>query len=266
MGYFIATLALFVFLFCLVWFFVRLIKRKPKKQPALGMLVCFILIAVGLASTPSSSDDKGDGADVGEFQKGHDVEDIEKDDAPVLDAALKTEPSIEPAPASPEPAYEFDSLQKVFISITESTSIKDIENAIAENQLSYSVVENNKSGGGKSTEYVLAYTDGSAAQKYADEGDYLEITFDKSPNVCIMYAQYVNCAGYTGFFYNYGIWFDFREEVSGPYSGYYVIDAFAKEDGLTIEYSNGNKTTTNYFPNPSAEDVIKAVIDHSAVD
>ena len=60
--------------------------------------------------------------------------------------------------------------------------------------------------------------------------------------------------------------YDFREEVSGPYSGYYVIDAFAKEDGLTIEYSNGNKTTTNYFPYPSAEDVIKAVIDHSAVD
>lgn len=165
-----------------------------------------------------------------------------------------------------EQAYEFDKLQKIFISITETTSIEDIENAISQNELCYSAAEYNKSGGGKSVRYVLAYTDGAAAQKYADSGDYLEISFDESSNNRIMYSQYVNSASYTGLFYNYGTWFDFSEKDVGPYSGYYVIDAFAKEDGLTIEYSNGNKKYTNYFPYPSAEDVIKALIDHSSTD
>lgn len=191
------------------------------------------------------------------------INNVPKVDSPQESKQLETahlEPTSSP---NSEPVYEFDRLQNMFISLCEKTSIEDIENEISENELFYTVGEYNKSGGGKSVTYVVAYTEGSAAQKYADSGDHLEITFDKSENDRIMYAQYVNSSSYTAFFYNYGTWFDFREKEPGRYSGYYVIDALAKEDGLTIEYSNGNKKTTNYFPHRSAEDVIKAVIDHS---
>lgn len=83
MGYFIATLALFVFLFCLVWFFVRLIKRKPKKQPALGMLVCFALIVVGVILTPTPDKETDGAADIPDPNPKQD-ELIQTDDNDVL--------------------------------------------------------------------------------------------------------------------------------------------------------------------------------------
>lgn len=78
MGYFIATLAFFVFIVYLVWFFIRLIKRKPKKQPALGMLVCFVLIVVGVMMTPSSGDSKDGRSDKPEASQNQSVHDAKK--------------------------------------------------------------------------------------------------------------------------------------------------------------------------------------------
>ena len=159
--------------------------------------------------------------------------------------------------------YNYDLLQKLFLEISADFAIEDLELYISDNSLFYSLAEYNKSGGGKSVNYVVAYTEGSAAQKYADSGDHVEVTFDKSNENHIMTAEYVNSSSisYSALFYNYGIWFDLMEEEPSIYSGYYINDSFAKEDGLTIVYSNGRKKISNYFPCDSSEDAIKKVLE-----
>lgn len=175
-----------------------------------------------------------------------------------------TETNALPPETEKQPiVYEYDELQSLFLAIGENTTVEDIEAAISEKNLFYSAAEYNKSSGGKSLNYVIAYTEGSAAQKYADPGDYLEVTFDKSKDNRIMYAHYVNASsvGYSALFYNYGVWYDFQEEQPGSYTGYYINDSFSRESGITITYSNGNSTNTNYFLYESGEAAINAVID-----
>lgn len=85
--------------------------------------------------------------------------------------------------------------------------------------------------------YQIAYTDGAALQKYADPGDYLEISFDES-NDTLQYAQYVmEGSVYTALYYNYGTWYDFRESTPGKYTGYYNIDPLGDDDGINYYLS-----------------------------
>ena len=53
----------------------------------------------------------------------------------------------------------------------------------------------------------------------------------------------------------------FDGKVVEDYSGYYIEDSFAKEDGITIKYTNGHESVTNYFRYDSAEEVIQKMID-----
>ncbi len=169
--------------------------------------------------------------------------------------------SIESTPIR-EP-YEYDELQKIFIEINADTTMEEIDSMILENNLFYTSQKYNKSGGGKQINYVIAYTEGSAVQKYADPGDYLKVTFDESANNRLMYAYYVNSlsVGYSALFYNYGTYFELLEEQPGPYTGYYINDSFGGNQGITITYSNGNSKNTNYFLCESGEETVNAVID-----
>ena len=161
--------------------------------------------------------------------------------------------------------YKYDDLQNLFLSITDQTTIDDIEKYISEKKLSYTSEEYNASSSKeKKLTYKIAYKDSAALQKYADEGSNVEITFNKNDNDTILFAQYEmegKCS-YRALYYNYGTWFDFREEEPGKYTGYYIVDSFGKDEGIEIEYSNGNKTKTNYFKQKSAKKAIQKVIDH----
>ena len=165
--------------------------------------------------------------------------------------------------AKPEKVYNYDALQNIFMEITKDTTTEELWALISENDLPVTLEEYN---GGKVV-FRVAYTEGAAAQKRADSGDYLEIAFDKigensmSNKNRIMTVEYANDSWVSALLYVYGTWFDFREDKESEYSGYYIIDHFAKEDGITIKYDNGNETTTDYFKHNSAEEVIQEMID-----
>ena len=182
----------------------------------------------------------------------------------------------EPAPSKPDepeyieniPVYEYDALQTIFVKISADTTIEQLWAFISENDLSVTVQEYNKSGGGGNKVIVqIAYTDGAARQKYGDSGDYLRVSFDEigshymSNDNRVMSAEYVCSAGLTALFYNYGTWYSFSDSMDGDYSGYYLVNPLSKDDGITIQYTNGNKATTNYFLCDSADEVIQQIID-----
>ena len=156
--------------------------------------------------------------------------------------------------------YTYDDLQNLFISITEKTTKDDINQYISDKGLCHTEEEYNGTNGNKKLNYQIAYTDGAALQKYADPGDYLEISFDESNNT-LQYAQYVmEESVYTALYYNYGTWYDFRKSEPGKYTGYYNIDPLGDDDGIEITYDNGNKTKTNYHLRKSAKKAINYVL------
>lgn len=190
-------------------------------------------------------------------------ETVEKPKKETVKEETTKEPSVsneKPKEEKTEPPLpEYDLLQKLFISITDKTTVQEVENYISSNALYYTSAEYNTTKGGKKTNYKIAYTEGVAAQRHADSGDYLEIDFDE--NTTLMNAHYVNSnnIGYTALYYNYGTWYDFREEAPGEYTGYYIIDSLGDETGIVIKYSNGNEVETNYHKCSSAEDVIQKI-------
>lgn len=168
-----------------------------------------------------------------------------------------------------EKVYNYDALQSIFMEITKDTTTEELWALISENDLSVTAEEYNKLHGGEKVVFCIAYTEGSAQQKYADSGDYLEVTFDilgdnfMSNENCFMSAEYVstNYALCSGFYYEYGTWREFDEEAENSYSGYYIIDGFSEENGITIQYSNGYEKTVPYFRQNSAEEVVQKMID-----
>lgn len=162
----------------------------------------------------------------------------------------------------PPKAYEFDTLQTAFIKIDEKTTILDIETLISQQSLPFTAQDYNSSNKiGQITTYKIAYTEGSALQRYADSGDYLEISFKKSDGT-ILNAEYCTPkSDKSALFYNYGVWFSLSFDSPGDYTGYYAIAPLEKENGIIIKYENGNETKTNYFKCESAETSMKTVID-----
>lgn len=171
---------------------------------------------------------------------------------------ITTSPSTQPTEVPN--MYEYDELQTIFLSITPDTNIEEIEKVIAESALCYTCKEYNKSSGGKSISYKIAYTDGVAKQSHADSGDYLDIDFDKE-NGKLMTAEYFNQKSFnSALLYCYGVWWDFRNSNAEDYSGFYLIDRHTEESGLTIKYTNGNEAETYYFPYETSEEVIQHII------
>lgn len=157
---------------------------------------------------------------------------------------------------------EYDTLQTLFVSFTPDTTVEELESFIAEHSLSYTSHEYNKLSGGKTLNYKIAYTDGVAKQKYADSGDYIDINFDEDNDLKLMDAQYCNlkAIGPSALLYCYGNWYDFSDKNAEDYSGYYLVNTLSREEGITIQYANGNKTTTHYFKCSSAEDVMQKLL------
>lgn len=170
-------------------------------------------------------------------------------------ATHATEPSNEPSIVQ-----EYDTLQTLFLSITPDTTIEELDIAIANEGLCFTCKEYNKSRGGKSISYKIAYSDGVAKQSHADSGDYLDVDFDKDTGT-LMTAQYAKSgARGSALLYCYGTWFDFSDNNAEDYAGYYLINTFSKEPGITIKYSNGRETETNYYLYSSPEELIQSVI------
>lgn len=158
--------------------------------------------------------------------------------------------------------YNYDELQTLFLELTRDTTPDELDGYIEKYSLEYTVGEYTSSSG-KEIQYCIAYTEGAAAQKYADSGDHLEVTFGGDSKDDFMYAEYVSAKSisYSAILYDHGTFWDFRDNNAEDYSGYYINDSLSGDTGIAIKYTNGNEAKTNYFPCASGEEAIQKVID-----
>lgn len=157
---------------------------------------------------------------------------------------------------------EYDNLQTVFLTLNENTTPDELEKLISEFELFYTADEYNSSSG-KKVSYNIAYTEGAAAQKYAEAGDHLTVDFGGDGKDEFMYAQYINekDVSYSALLYDHGIWFDFSDNNAEDYGGYYVVDSISGKGGITVKYANGNETETGYTFCASGEEALQKIME-----
>lgn len=166
-------------------------------------------------------------------------------------AVASTVPTESPA----ESTKEYDDLQKMFLEIDKDITEDDLLKLIEEHGVAYTAEDYN--GTPKERCYNIAFEEGAALQRYADSGDTLEVSFDKNDGT-ILYAEYFNDEAFMdAIYYNYGTYWDFREDEPGnTYSGYYYYKLGDTKGGITMKYSNGNTKETGYYSVDSAEDAL----------
>lgn len=157
------------------------------------------------------------------------------------------------------PTIEYDALQSMFITFTLETTEENVMKLISEYGLEYSSEKYN--GRPKSIQYKIAYNKEVVPQRYADEGDHIEISFNIDDGT-LLHAEYYNSKAFkTAILYGYGTYWDFRsDEPNNPYSGYYYHEPGVTENGITIEYSNGRSTETGYHQAASAEEALMNIL------
>ena len=163
--------------------------------------------------------------------------------------------STVPTESAAESTKEYDDLQKMFLAIDKDTTEDKLLKLIEEHGVAYTAEDYN--GTPKERCYNIVFEEGAALQRYADSGDTLEVSFDKNDGT-ILYAEYFNDEAFMdAIYYNYGTYWDFREDEPGnTYSGYYYYKPGDTKGGITMKYSNGNTKETGYYSVDSAEDAL----------
>lgn len=178
---------------------------------------------------------------------------------PTVIDPVATEPTVTESSVPENVPVEYDALQQVFLALNNETTIEDLNSLIADNGLEFTSQDYN--GTPKTTKVKLAYSHDVALQKYAEEGDNIEVSFDNQTGA-FLYAEYFNLDAFkTAIYYNYGTYWDFREkEANNSYTGYYYHKPGESHGGVVIEYSNGNKAETGYHKCSDGEEAIKNAI------
>ena len=168
---------------------------------------------------------------------------------------FSVEASTVPTESPVESTKEYDNLQKMFLEIDKDTTEDDLLKLIEEYGVAYTAEDYN--GTPKKRCYNIAFEEGAALQRYADSGDTLAVSFDKNDGT-ILYAEYFNNEAFMdAVYYNYGTYWDFREDEPGnSYSGYYYHKPGDTKGGITMKYSNGNTKETGYHNVDSAEEAL----------
>ena len=148
---------------------------------------------------------------------------------------------------------EYDALQQIFLALNNDTTIDDLNSLIADNDLEYTVQEYN--GTPKNISVKLAYSQDIALQKYAAEGDHVEVSFDKEVGT-LLYAEYSNLNTFKiALYYNYGTYWDFfQREANNNYTGYYYHTPGDNHGGIVIG------TETGYHKCSDGKEAIENVI------
>lgn len=245
----IGLLSFFGFIVCIIMTVINAIRKKPVKQVALGIVVCFVVFAVAVAINPAD-----DSNNVTTVETHHAVDVVEVTETAKHAEAVATAESIQI-----ETTVEYDALQKVFIELTLVTTEEDVMNLINEYGLEYSSQKYN--GTPKSIQYKIAFDKGVTPQKYADEGDYIEVSFNVADGT-LLHAEYFNLKAFkTAVLYGYGTYWDFcSDEPNSQYSGHYYHKPGDTKGGITIKYSNGRSSETGYHQATSAEDALLNVL------
>ena len=283
---FIGAIALFGLLACIVMTISNAIRKKTVKPAVIGIAICFVLFVVCLAITPpiennQQTDNKEDTASEQIITSKEEetttsnteesenileknttiIEELSKD---VNDDLEESKESVveEESTQSEEitDVKNYDKLQSLFLTFSFETTEDDLIKWIEDNNLEYTVKKYN--GSPKTMHYKIAYEHDVALQKYAKSGDYIEISFNIDDGA-FMYAEYINDNAFKmALLYNYGIYYDFREnERNNKYSGYYYHKPGDNEGGITIEYNNGNSTETGYHSSENGEEALYSALD-----
>lgn len=241
----IAILGMLSF-FLLLLTIINIIKKNPVKPYAICLGICLIIL---LIFQPLTQENENKDYKVDEITKQEDTKINEK---PVDEQKNKKE-------MEDVKVLEYDNLQKVFLSITKDTTDKDVLLLANEYGLKYKVQSYN--GTPKTRQYKIAYDSSVALHRYADSGDYLEISFSKENN-SLMNARYFNLASFkNAIYYNYGSYWDFDEKTpNNSYTGYYYNTPGESKGGITIKYNNGNSKETGYHGVNTAEEALQKVL------
>lgn len=288
----LGVLSFLGFIVCIVLTIINVIRKKTVKSVAIGIAVCFVILVICLALTPEGENTKTEkiakqteGVEkqttgpkteevetvapaeetVAEITATDDTKKPQNQSEPVskIEESKIEEKPIKDQETKPETKevkkVEYDNLQKVFLAITEDTTEEEILALISEFGLEYTVQDYN--GTPKTNHYKLAYEQDVALQRYAEEGDNLEISFNKE-DASLMYAEYFNHVSFkAAIYYRYGIHWEFREEEpNNNYTGYYYHTPGESKGGITIKYNNGYSTETGYHDVNSGEDALANIL------
>ena len=152
-----------------------------------------------------------------------------------------------------------DKLQQICANLTFSTTEGDLLSWIEQYGLEYSAQKWN--GTPKELTYKIAYEEGVTAQKYADSGDHIEVSFNADDGTFLL-AEYCPSSGNrSALYYSYGTFWDFREKQPGNrWSGYYYNDRKDyNKTGIEMVYTNGNSVKTSYHACKDADDALRQV-------
>lgn len=279
---FIGVISFFGLLACIVMTISNAIRKKPVKPVAIGIAVCFVLFVVCLAITPPiENNQQADNKEPTESEQiitskeeetttsnTEESENILEESSQYVNDDSE-EPSeskelvVEEESTQSEEvtdAISYDKLQSLFLAFSFKTTEDDLIKWIEDNNLEYTAKKYN--GTPKTIQYKIAYEPDVALQKYAESGDCIEISFNIADG-SFMYAKYFNNNTFkSALLYNYGTYYDFREnEGNNKYSGYYYHKPGDDEGGITIEYNNGNSTETGYHSTENGEDALSGVLD-----
>lgn len=250
---FFTVISFWGFVVCFIIFIVKTIRRKPLKPIGIAIAVCIVVFGICVIVSPSP-----------EPREKHQIKQTEQPDTI---AEKQTQPSEVPQtedltseterPAS-EITVEYDNLQKVFLAITTKTTEDDIKSMIKEYGLEFSAEDYN--GTPKKTCYKIAFDENVTPQKHADSGDYIEVSFSKEDG-SLLVADYFNENSFMdAILYNYGIYWDFREESpNNDYAGYYYHKPGDTEGGITMKYDNGNSKETGYHSVSNAQEALESI-------
>lgn len=138
----------------------------------------------------------------------------------------------------------YDTLQRIFIALNESTTTSQLEEIIQRNNLSYTRQTYSSSSAGLVVTYRVAYEDGVAMQKHSLSGDYLDVTFRESDG-------------------KIWEWCYFNWDHSAD--AYYFVSTFTHQKQKFIGYVYHDYDApnySNYVQEISAESVLQKVMRH----
>lgn len=241
---------------CVALLIVRKIKRKPVKQVAIGFAICIVLFTICAVASPS--DDKS--SEVEEQPQIKNQQNVlQETEISTTKEEAEEADKVDGQTGKNKKTIKYDELQKIFIAIKLDTSEDDIKDLINKYGVKYSADDYN--GTPKKVCYKIAFEEGVAAQKYADSGDYIEVSFSKEDGSLLVAEYFNNDAFKEAILYNYGVYWDFNEKnPNNDYTGYYFHEPGDTEGGVTIKHGNGNSKETGYYSVSSAKVALNSII------
>lgn len=231
---------------------INVIRRKPVKP--IGILTSFIVFTICMVITPSVDNDKPIDNNPPIKIENHIT--LEEDTSRVEEILI-----IEEANQQEEiqKTIVYDKLQNLFLLLSFNTDEDDLIKWIKDNGLE--CIAQKYNGTPKHMTYKIAYKHDVALHKHAESGDYISVRFSLEDG-SFMFAEYFNANVFkTALLYNYGTYWDFREEKgNNRYSGYYHYKPGDSEDGIIMEYDNGRSKETGYHRANNAEEALLCIL------